>query len=156
MSAAEATDLEIRGVLLPLHEAQLLLPNASVSEVVGLEQLKQLSDVPEWFLGTQEWRGQVIPVISFEKLLGLPVAEPGVRARVAVCNTLGGNKDCPFIGLLLASTPRLVRITEDAIAPQSDEQELGEAVKRQVIINEENAWIPDMNSVEWVVQEAVS
>lgn len=156
MSDAEAIDIEIRGVLLPLHEAQLLLPNASVSEVVGLEELKAVSDVPEWFLGIQEWRGQEIPVISFEKLLGLPVAEPGVRTRVAVCNTLGGNKDCPFIGLLLASTPRLVRISEDVVALQSDEMDLGEAVKLQVTINDENAWIPDMNSVEWVVQEAVS
>lgn len=156
MSEVDATNIEIRGVLLPLHDAQLLLPNASVSEVVGLEKLKALSDVPEWFLGTQEWRGQMIPVISFEQLLGLPAAELGVRSRVAVCNTLGGNKDCPFIGLLLSSTPRLIRITEDVVAPQSDEQDLGDAVKRQVTVNGENAWIPDMQAVEWVVQEAVS
>jgi chemosensory pili system protein ChpC len=156
MSNADAIDIEIRGVLLPLHEAQLLLPNASVSEVVGLEQLKSVRNVPDWILGIQVWRGQEIPVISFEQLLGLPAGKTEVKSRVAVCNTLGGNQDCPFIGLLLASTPRLVRITEDVVAPQNSEQELGEAVKRQVVINGENAWIPDMNSVEWVVQEAMS
>ncbi len=156
MSDAVATVKEIRGVLLPLHEAQLLLPNASVSEVVGVEEIKAVSDVPDWFLGTQEWRGLEIPIISFEKLLGLPAIEPGVRSRLAVSNTIGGNKDCPFIGLLLASTPRLVRITEDVVAPQSDAQDLGDAVKCQVVINDENAWIPDMNHIEWVVQEAVS
>ncbi len=156
MSKDADTGVEIRGVLLPLHEAQLLLPNASVSEVVALEELRVVSDMPSWFLGIQSWRGQEIPVISFEELVEVPAIEPGSRSRVAVCNTLGGNPRRPFIGLLLTSTPRLVRITEDVVTPQSNEQELGEAVKRQVVINGENAWIPDMNAVEWVVQEAMS
>ncbi len=156
MSKDAGTGIEIRGVLLPLHEAQLLLPNASVSEVVGLDELREVPDMPNWFLGIQLWRGQEIPVISFEELVEVPSIEPGTRSRVAVCNTLGGNPRRPFIGLLLTSMPRLVRITEDVVAPQGNEQELGEAVKRQVVINGENAWIPDMNSVEWVVQEAMS
>jgi chemosensory pili system protein ChpC len=156
MSKDDTTDIEIRGVLLPLHEAQLLLPNASVSEVVGLEELRVEADMPRWFLGVQMWRGQEIPIISFEALIEIPVIEPGVRSRVAVCNTLGGNPKRPFIGLLLTSTPRLVTVTEDVVSPQTNEQELGDAVMRQVTINGESAWIPDMNSVEWVVQEAMS
>jgi chemosensory pili system protein ChpC len=156
MSKDAATDIEIRGVLLPLHEAQLLLPNASVSEVVGLEELREVPDMPGWFLGIQVWRGQEIPVVSFEELVEVPAIEPGARSRVAVCNTLGGNPRRPFIGLLLTSTPHLVRITEDIVAPQTNEQDLGEAVKSQVLINGENAWIPDMNAIEWVVQEALS
>lgn len=156
MSKETASGIEIRGVLLPLNEAQLLLPNASVSEVVGLEELKDIPDMPDWFLGIQLWRGQEIPIISFEELVEVPAIESSVRSRVAVCNTLGGNPKRPFIGLLLTSTPRLVRVTEDVVAPQSNEQELGDAVKRQITINGENAWIPDMNSVEWVVQEAMS
>lgn len=156
MSKDPGVGAEIRGVLLPLHEAQLLLPNASVSEVVGLEELRVEPDMPSWFLGIQLWRGQEIPVVSFEELVEVPAVETSARSRVAVCNTLGGNPRRPFIGLLLTTTPRLVRITEEVVSPQSNLQELGEAVKSQVVINGENAWIPDMNSVEWVVQEAMS
>ena len=156
MSKDSGVDIEIRGVLLPLHEAQLLLPNASVSEVVGLDELRVVPDMPSWFLGIQLWRGQEIPVVSFEELVEVPAIESSSRSRVAVCNTLGGNPRRPFIGLLLTSTPRLVRVSEDVVAPQGNEQDLGEAVKRQIIINGENAWIPDMNTVEWVVQEALS
>ncbi len=156
MSKDTDSGVEIRGVLLPLHEAQLLLPNASVSEVVGLEELKVVPDMPSWFLGIQLWRGQEIPVISFEELVEVPAVDPSARSRVAVCNTLGGNPRRPFIGLLLTTTPHLVRISEDVVSLQGNEQELGEAVKCQVVINGENAWIPDMNSVEWVVQEAMS
>jgi len=156
MSADTAADLEIRGVLLPLNDAQLLLPNASVSEVVALQQLTTVPDMPEWFLGFQMWRFQEIPVISFEELVEAPSAAAGPRSRVAICNTLGGNPRRPFIGVLLASMPRLVRVTQDVIAPQSNLHDLGPAVQREVIINGEDAWIPDINSVEWVVQEALS
>ena len=115
-----------------------------------------MPDTPKWFLGIQIWRGQEIPVVSFEELVEVPAIEPGTRSRVAVCNTLGGNPRRPFIGILLTSMPHLVRVTQDIVAPQTNEQELGEAVKSQVLINGENAWIPDMNAVEWVVQEAIS
>ena len=156
MTTDAGAKIEIRGVLLPLHEAQLLLPNASVSEVVGLSELREVPGMPSWFLGIQLWRGLEIPVISFEELVEVPSTEPGPRARVAVCNTLGDNPKRPFIGVQLVSMPRLVRVSEDVVAMQTNEQDLGTAVKCQVIINGENAWIPDMNSVEWVVQEAMS
>lgn len=156
MSAEAAADLEIRGVLLPLNDAQLLLPNASVSEVVGLQQLTPVPDMPEWFLGFQMWRYQEVPVISFEQLVEAPSVTAGPRSRLAICNTLGGNQKCQFIGVLLASTPRLVRVTQDIVAPQNNLHDLGPAVQREIIINGEEAWIPDMSAVEWVVQEALS
>jgi len=156
MSVEAVADVEIRGVLLPLNEAQLLLPNASVSEVVAFQDLTPAPDMPEWFLGFQMWRFQEIPVISFEELVEAPKAKPGPRSRVAICNTMGGNPRRPFIGVLLASMPRLVRVSMEIVAPQTNLHDLGPAVKREVIINGEEAWIPDINAVEWVVQEALS
>jgi len=156
MSEEEGADLEIRGVLLPLNDAQLLLPNASVSEVVAFQEPTLAPDMPAWFLGFQQWRFQDVPVISFEELVESPSAVPGPRSRVAICNTLGGNPRRPFIGVLLASMPRLVRVTQDIVAPQTNQHDLGPAVQREVIINGKDAWIPDINAVEWVVQEALS
>ncbi len=156
MSTEDGSDLEIRGVLLPLNDAQLLLPNASVSEVVAFQEPTPVPDMPAWFLGFQQWRFQDIPVISFEELVESPRVAPGPRSRVAICNTLGGNPRRQFIGVLLASMPRLVRVTQDVVAPQTNQHDLGPAVKREVIINGEDAWIPDINAVEWVVQEALS
>ena len=156
MSAEAGVDLEIRGVLLPLNDAQLLLPNASVSEVVAFQELTLAPEMPDWFLGFQTWRFQEIPVISFEELVEAPSVAPGPRSRVAICNTLGGNPRRPFIGVLLASMPRLVRVTQDIIVPQSNVHDLGPAVQREVIINGKDAWIPDINAVELAVQEALS
>ncbi len=156
MSTETASDLEIRGVLLPLREAQLLLPNASVSEVVPFAELTIVPDMPNWFLGILSWRQREVPVVSFEELVEVPSEEPSPSSNIAICNTLGGNPRRPFIGLMLSSMPKLVRITQEVVAPQENEHDLGTVVKRQVMINGEEAWIPDMNSVEWVVQEALS
>lgn len=156
MNTDTASDLEIRGVLLPLREAQLLLPNASVSEVVSTTELAMISDMPSWFLGVLSWRQREVPVISFEELVEVPSDESNQSSKIAICNTLGGNPRRPFIGILLSSMPKLVRVSENVITPLENEHDLGTAVKRQLIINGEEAWIPDMNSVEWVVQEALS
>ena len=82
-------------------------------------------------------------------------AEIGHGARVAICKTLGGNPERPFLGIVLSSMPQLVRVTEEVIAPLSEEEELGSVVLRQVVVNNRAAWIPDLNALEWVVQEAL-
>jgi chemosensory pili system protein ChpC len=79
------------------------------------------------------------------------------RPRMAVCKTLGDNPDCPFIGILLSSIPQLIQLDEDAIIPlKNREEELGDLVQKQVAIGEQEAWIPDLNVLEWRLQEALS
>lgn len=145
---------ELRGVLLPLRGALLLLPNASISEIVGYHEPTPVKNAPEWLLGLQDWHQQKVPLVSFETLVGRGSEEVGHGARVAICKTLGDNPERPFIGIVLSSMPQLVRVTEDAIAPLSEEEDLGSAVLRQVAINNQAAWIPDLNALEWIVQEA--
>ncbi len=156
MSEAAAAFLELRGVLLPLRGAQLLLPNASISEIVGYQEPSPIAGAPDWLLGLHDWHQQKVPLISFETLLEKGEPQAGHSARVAVCKTLGGNPERPFIGILLSSMPQLVRVSEESIAPLANTEELGSAVLRQVVINNQAAWIPDMNALEWMVQEALT
>jgi len=156
MSAGSEVVTEVRGVLLPLQERQLLLPNASVSEVAGYEKPPLQPDLPDWLLGMQLWRQLEVPLVFFERLVGVPAAEPGARARVAICNALGGDQQRPFIGILLSSIPRLVRVNEEVIVPLEDPEDLGPEVQRQVIINGEEAWIPDILVLDRVIREALS
>jgi chemosensory pili system protein ChpC len=141
---------DVRSVLLPLQGAQLLLPNAAVSEVVGYRRPEGPdAGMPVgWFLGNQSWRQQVLPLISFERLLGLPAEAPGRRSRVAVCNTLSGNPRLPYIGVVLDNIPHLVRAAEENIAPLEAPRELGIFVLRQVRVFGEEAWIPDLDALE--------
>jgi len=147
---------DVRSVLLPLKGGQLMLPNAAVSEVVGYRKPEQESrPASGWFLGTQVWRQQILPLVSFERLLGLPAEAPSRHSRVAVCNTLNGNPKLPYIGVLLHNIPRLVRASEENIAPLEPPRNLGIFVLRQVKILGEEAWIPDLDALERAVQSLV-
>ncbi|MET0088253.1 MAG: chemotaxis protein CheW [Sedimenticola sp.] len=142
------TSSEVRGVLLPLRTGQLLLPNATVSEVVGYTPPESHSDdAPDWLLGSISWRQQMLPLVSFEVLAGSPREEVGHRARIAICNTLNGNPKRPYIGLVLKTIPHLVKVTEESITTLDGEAK-GEMILSRVEIAGQEAWIPDLDALE--------
>lgn len=148
---------EVRSVLIPLQQGQLLLPNALVAEVVAYQPPKPLADAPEWLLGQVEWRQQSVPLVSYERVIGQSAeAAGGRRARLAICYALGGDSRCPYIALLAHSIPRLVRVSEGNIALAEEPQELGVQVLRQVEVNGEPALIPDLDAIEAQVNEVLA
>ena len=57
------TAMEVRGVLLPLQSGQLLLPNISVSEVVGYGEPEEVpKGAPDWLHGVMSWRHYQVPL----------------------------------------------------------------------------------------------
>ncbi|MES9969564.1 MAG: chemotaxis protein CheW, partial [Candidatus Thiodiazotropha sp.] len=115
---SEAAVKEVRSVLIPLHELQLLLPNAVIAEVIGYQQPEPPeAGKPDWFVGSYVWRGVVIPVVSFEGMLGEQVISPGQRGRIMVMNTLGQDEKLTHIGLLVQAIPSLVRVGVNNVAP---------------------------------------
>lgn len=156
MSNAVSNSHEVRAVFIPIESQQLLLPNAAVAEVIGYREPTSFHDAPEWLLGGMEWRNKSIPVVSFEQMLEIPEGEPGARARIAVCNTLNGADDIPFIGIVAKSIPRLVRVKNDNILSVDEESDLGPLVLEQVIASGERALIPDLDRLEQMVREVVA
>lgn len=148
------TQLEVRGVLLPLRGGQLLLPNASVSEVIGYRDPEPPPDnAPDWLLGVMSWRQYPIPLVSFDSLLELSDTTVGARARIAICNTLNGNTERPYVGILLRSIPHLVRVIEPLITPMEQPGDIGEMVARKVRISGQEAWIPDLDALEQALEK---
>jgi chemosensory pili system protein ChpC len=144
-------------MLLPIQGAQLLLPNAVVLEVVNYADVQPIADAPHWLLGFQSWREQQVPVVAFEVMLERSSLELAERPRMAVCKTLGDNPERPFIGILLSSIPHLVPLNEDNIVPlKHNDEGLSDLVQKQVAVGEQEAWIPDLNVLEWRLQEALS
>ncbi|MCP3868976.1 MAG: chemotaxis protein CheW [Gammaproteobacteria bacterium] len=150
----DLSPLEVRGVLLPLRAGQLLIPNASLCEVVGYQHPEDIDGKsPDWLLGTVHWRQRNVPLVSFESLTGASVKPVGQRARIAMCYTLNGNSDRPFIGILLRSIPHLVRVMESVIKPLGDPEEFGPMVAGHLQIGGQEAWIPDMDVLESALED---
>src|SRR3546814_20605861 len=70
---------DIRGVLIQVGGARLLLPNATLSEVLSYADPEPVENATAWLLGRIRWRGWPLPRVSFSRIAGLSEA----RKRVA-------------------------------------------------------------------------
>jgi chemosensory pili system protein ChpC len=154
---SQAAVKEVRSVLIPLHELQLLLPNAVIAEVIAYQKPEPVeAGKPDWLVGTILWRGVIIPVVSFEGMLGERVVMPGHRGRIMVMNTLNQNQKVTHIGLLVQAIPSLVRVNAENIIPLNPDDELDVLVKQQVELDLNPAMIPDLDEIERQVTEAAN
>lgn len=146
---------EVRCVLLPIYSGQLLLPSASIAEVVGYRPPNPIenADLPDWVMGTFSWRRRQIPLISFDAMVSFASSHVGHRARIAICYALGGDEKIQYVALMLRAIPRLIRIDEETIEVAGEIGDVGPMVLSQVRINGEEAWIPNLEALEEAVRE---
>jgi len=58
----------INGLIVPLLNDPLLLPNVAVAELVGYRLSQAANQGPEWFLGWTQWRDQPVPMVDLDAL----------------------------------------------------------------------------------------
>jgi chemosensory pili system protein ChpC len=141
---------EIRCVLVPVGNLRLLLPNATIAEVVTQSKPEPVADAPEWLLGRIAWRGWRVPLVSFTKLAGTEEGDAELSVRVAVLKALGGNPKLPFIAVLTQGFPRLTTLNAELIIPTHDGSALPPGVRAHVLVRDDVAMIPDL---EWIETE---
>jgi len=141
---------EIRCVLVPVGNLRLLLPNATVAEVITQTKPEPVADAPQWLLGRIAWRGWRVPLVSFTKLAGTEEGDADLSVRVAVLKALGGNPKLPFIAVLTQGFPRLITLNAELIIPTHDGSALPSGVRAKVLVRDDVAMIPDL---EWIETE---
>jgi chemosensory pili system protein ChpC len=147
---------EIRGVMIPVTGGRVLLPNATVAEVITYTAPELVPGAPAWLLGRLGWRGWRLPLFSFPMLAG-HVTEEGTRnARVTVLKGLSGNAKIPFIAMLAQGFPRLTTITSDLLITTGDNTELGTGVHSEVLVRDDHAVIPDLGTIEDLIAQAMA
>jgi len=147
---------EIRGVLIQVGEERLLLPNATVAEVLARVAVDPLEGAPDWLAGQIVWHGWNVPLVAFSRLAGLG-DEPAMRNnRVIVLKGLGQDETLPYFALLTASFPQLVSVPRDSLLADASEEELPRGVLMRVLLGEQNALLPDLELVERMIGEALT
>lgn len=141
---------EIRCVLVPVGHLRLLLPNATIAEVVTQSKPEPVANAPHWLLGRISWRGWRVPLVSFTQLAGTEEGDAELSVRVAVLKALGGNPAMPFIAVLTQGFPRLATLNAELIIPTHDGTPLPPGVRAQVLVRDDVAMIPDL---EWIEDE---
>lgn len=143
-----ANALALRTQLIPLQDARLILPTTAIAEIVPYIEPETVEGGPSFLLGRVTWRGQVIPLISFEAVCGEAVPALNPRARLAVLNTLNGNAATPFFAVLTQGIPQLLQVDEANLQPIEHETMLSPMALCQVLVNGEPATIPNLDALE--------
>ena len=146
----------IRGVLIQVAEARLLLPNATIAEVLSYAAPDPVADAPDWLLGRIRWRGWQLPLVSFSRFAGLAEEQGGLGSKVIVLKALGGNPKRPYFALLTQGFPQLVTVTESSLATLDDDGELPAGVLARVRLGENDAVVPDLVALEQRLHAALA
>lgn len=147
------SETEIRSVVVPLAGVQILIPNATVAEVIGYASPDPIPDAPEWLLGSFLWRGWQVPLISFATLTEQAESESVEGARMCITKTLIDNDRMPYIAVLAQGFPRLTTITPDNLTEVPSESN-PIAVAGKAIIGDMEVVIPDLDRLGHLVAHA--
>ena len=145
----------IRGVLIQVADARLLLPNATIAEVLSYADPEPVADAPDWLLGRIRWRGWQLPLGAFSRFAGIAEEQGGLGSKVIVLKALGGDPKHPYFALLTQGFPRLVTVTEAALSSEGDGTEVPEGVLARGRLNEDDALLPDLIVLEERIGEAL-
>lgn len=147
---------DIRGVLIQLAGARLLLPNATVAEVMSFAPPETVPGAPAWLLGLTRWRGWQVPLIGFAQLAGVAEEQGELNSKVLVLKALGGNPKAPYFAILSQGFPRLVTVSRAALAAVDDGAALPPMVLSAIRLNDNDAYVPDLVAVETLIAETLS
>jgi chemosensory pili system protein ChpC len=151
------TQQDIRGVLIQIEGARLLLPNATIAEVLSFADPEPVADAPDWLLGRIRWRGWQLPLIAFARIAGLADEQGGLGSKVIVLKALGGDTKLPHFALLTQGFPRLVTVSRDTLSiDDSTSDALPNGVQTRVLLNEDVALVPDLARIERLIGEALA
>ena len=156
MSAMPAEQRELYSLLIPLREERLLVPRMCVAEVIAFveTQMPPGDDLPDWYLGTVDWNGRALPVISFDgSRPGDASAKKRGRTRVVVFHAITGALK-GYYGILTQGFPQLVRVNADVLMLDAERPiPEGHPALCRVRMIHEFPLIPDVERLESMVAD---
>jgi len=108
---------DVTTVVISTDIVSLVVPAASVAEVLPRMSVQHIPATQPWCLGFVVWRGLPVSVVSFESLVGggTPIIEP---SRLVVFYPLNGRSKQEFFALATNHEPRSMQVdAETASAP---------------------------------------
>ncbi len=142
----------IASLYLPVVGKNLVLPNVSVAEIVDYQTPEPVTGAPEWYLGTIQWRGVNLPIISYDLLnQGLLPSTPN-NTRLAVINTIGSeHTKLPFFAIVTQGIPSQVKVDQESIKEIETDDSQGPADLMKVSIMGDDATIPNIEYIEQMI-----
>jgi chemosensory pili system protein ChpC len=145
---------KVRGLWVPLRDANLLLPNVAVAEISSYRVPSPLPGMPVWCLGTVKWAGNDIPVISIEAVCGLSLQSNPVFSRLMIVKSVREGSPVRNYAIVTAGLPGLIQFgpdTADQVAPCAND-----GLRCIVRIGNEEAIIPDLDYLQALLESELA
>ena len=147
---------DIRGVLIQVAGVRLLLPNASIAEVLSYAEPDPVPGAPDWLLGRIRWRGWPVPLVAAARMAGAKVDVVDLGTKVLVLKALGNDPRLPYFAILSNGFPRLVTVSRSALQVESTTAALPPLVLARVELNDDKALVPDLEGMQARISEALA
>ena len=143
---------ELYSLLVPLAGDRLIVPRACVAEVVRFTRPEQSPGSESWLLGTVNWSGRALPVVSFEGAIGKEVPPSTGRTRIVVFYSSTGRIKSGYYGILTQGFPQLVRVNRAVLTLDStDGWPQGAPVLCRVKMINEYPLVPHLEALEQMI-----
>lgn len=113
----ENEDQTLFAVLIGLRDEALLLPNAAMAEVVGMDQVRTGDESIPGKIGNIVWRGFTLPVIDFDRMVGQLDGLPMRRPRIVVLHALNSHLHGRAYAVLCEGQPHLIPVNSSSLRP---------------------------------------
>jgi chemosensory pili system protein ChpC len=149
-------------LLSPLRRERILVPRMCVAEVIAFADTEKRDDpdAPDWLLGSVEWNGRRVPVVSLDRADESgeePTGRRGSRSRIVIFHTIGKALKSGFYGVLTQGFPQLVRVNRDVLALDTDAPPgKNEPMLCRVRMIHEFPLIPDLERIEQQIADLAS
>lgn len=115
---------ELYSLLIPLREERLLVPRICIAEVIAFAETPEppADGSPDWYLGSIEWSGRRIPIVSLDAEPASMSDKRRGRRRIVIFHALTPALKGRSYGIVTQGFPQLVRVNRDVLSvdPQFD------------------------------------
>ena len=139
---------QIHALAIPPRVGLLLVPSATIAEVVNVSALAPVALAPAWVLGVVGWRTLAVPVVSLEALFGKAPTRPGPTSKVVVFYPLAGRAEWEYFAVLSSAEPRPQPVDASAVTLGASELPPSPYVAGGLKIGGQPLWIPNFEALK--------
>jgi chemosensory pili system protein ChpC len=138
--------VSVSGLVVPTQVGALVVPTATVAEVVSRPALKPLPSTARWVLGYFHWRNYPVTLVSFERL----AADRKISefSRVCVFYPLPGREPFDYFAFAISGEPRSLEISDSSEAGSLPAQVSPQFAAGALRIGDSTYVIPDFDRLK--------
>ncbi len=136
-------------MLIPLKAHYLLLPNATIAEVIPLpRQFEPVTDKPAYWIGQSQWQSHPLPVINLESLVEGQAVDIQDAHKLCIVHGIHPQANVPVYAFPCFGVPQLIQINQSALKMVHNDAEDSPYLHYQIQIGNKIAYIPNLDNIE--------